>query len=549
MEMPKISRAACLVFLWGAIFAPGARGQTINAASCNETDVAAALALITTDGTTVVIPPGTCTWIVPLTYTQIHSFTLQGAGSESVIGGGDATVILDHVNHTATNFLMKITTGSAATSFRWTGITIKQDSNSTPTTNGILQIGGNSQSFRFDHSHFVITLTSASICVAVSGWMYGVADHNLFDLPENSVNNGIRISHGGFANDPKGIGNGSWASPTAFGSNQFFFLENNTFNGGFANDCNNGGRQVLRFNTFNSSVVQAHEMESDFRGCRAGEDYLNVYNGNPADNIGSSYAYETRMGPSLVWGNVATNYQAMLDMANDRDNTFHGFGAAPPVTTAAAMTGWGFCGSITNGSNQGPSQWDFSTSTPGYPCIDQVGRGKSDLITGLFNPPNSTKINSVTGSVSWPHNALEPVYEWLDQFTKAPNVSGGLCTVNPVTPTIQQNREYYCYTLTWNGTAFTGTPFNGTVGTGSGPLSARPATCTAGPGGNTPGVAYWATDQGNWNQSGSGGQGQLYVCTATNTWTLYYTPFTYPHPLDSNAPSAVPPSAPNAIPH
>ena len=37
--------------------------------------------------------------------------------------------------------------------------------------------------------------------------------------------------------------------------------------------------------------------------------------------------------------------------------------------------------------------------------------------------------------------------------------------------------------------------------------------------------------QGSWNQRGSGQQGQLYVCTSTDTWTLHYTPYTYPHPL------------------
>jgi PKD repeat protein len=58
-----------------------------------------------------------------------------------------------------------------------------------------------------------------------------------------------------------------------------------------------------------------------------------------------------------------------------------------------------------------------------------------------------------------------------------------------------------------------GASFNGTVGVGVGPLSARPTTCTKG-------VAYWATDER-----------RLYLASATNTWTLYYTPYTYPHPL------------------
>jgi hypothetical protein len=92
------------------------------------------------------------------------------------------------------------------------------------------------------------------------------------------------------------------------------------------------------------------------------------------------------------------------------------------------------------------------------------------------------------------------------------------------------NRDYYpsASGIQTNAT----TPFDGTVGTGWGTLARRPTTCT-------PGVAYFATDQGSWNTSTSnpygvqqnGADGVLYKCTATNTWTLYYTPYTYPHPL------------------
>lgn len=83
--------------------------------------------------------------------------------------------------------------------------------------------------------------------------------------------------------------------------------------------------------------------------------------------------------------------------------------------------------------------------------------------------------------------------------------------------------------------------FNGTVGVGYGLLSARPATCTLG-------VGYWATDQGSWNNSGSGGgQGVFYKCTNTNTWALYYTPYTYPHPLRSGSQTSGPPSPPTNL--
>jgi len=87
---------------------------------------------------------------------------------------------------------------------------------------------------------------------------------------------------------------------------------------------------------------------------------------------------------------------------------------------------------------------------------------------------------------------------------------------------IAANQQYWNYT----------TSFNGTVGVGSGLLSARPSTCTAG-------VGYWATDQGEWNSKHPGADGQLYKCTG-NAWTLYYLPYPYPHPLRAGSSIAPP---------
>jgi hypothetical protein len=88
--------------------------------------------------------------------------------------------------------------------------------------------------------------------------------------------------------------------------------------------------------------------------------------------------------------------------------------------------------------------------------------------------------------------------------------------------------------------------FDGITGIGCGTLAARPPTCVGGTG-------YWATDQSCSNLTGLLGanpttpiSGTLYKCTAPNTWTSYYAPYTYPHPLRIGA-DTTPPAAPSGL--
>ncbi|MFY9560030.1 MAG: hypothetical protein WAQ52_07340 [Terriglobales bacterium] len=74
---------------------------------------------------------------------------------------------------------------------------------------------------------------------------------------------------------------------------------------------------------------------------------------------------------------------------------------------------------------------------------------------------------------------------------------------------IQQNRDYWLPTY--------------------GLESALPGTCTAD--GNT----YYGTTDTD----------KIYKCTAANTWTLFYQPYTYPHPLRTNSQNA--PNAPTNL--
>jgi hypothetical protein len=142
----------------------------------------------------------------------------------------------------------------------------------------------------------------------------------------------------------------------------------------------------------------------------------------------------------------------------------------------------------------------------GYPCGNQPGRDLAGNIQPIYAANNlfqdngailPMKFGSVGGVLDYFSAHMQSQREWFDE----------------VGNTAQSNAT---------------TPFNGTTGTGWGTLANRPTTCTSNTtenafGAGTSGVGYYATDQGS--------QGTWYKCTATNTWTSFYTPYTYPHPL------------------
>jgi hypothetical protein len=491
------------------------RAQTINAASCNQSDVQTAFNSVTSSTKTVNIPAGSCTWSSTVTLTVPSGSTaLTVQGQTACTGSGnpasnnlactDNTLINDQMSYSNNDPPLLAVTTVAGGAFRLTGISITgQGASTVQTYNGAINIYGGSQSVRVDHNH--ISNIRADMINTGNG-VAGVYDHNIFSNNPSSIL--FRIT-GATTNDFGG--NTPWSQATGLGTSNFVFFEDNLIVGG-ANDCDRGGRWVMRYNTLSgigntlqfALVHPTGEPGGAIRGCRAWEWYgnsMSVPSGNPYAEYGGFIS----SGTGVIWGNsnVDGHTQNFINLLSMRTtNTTY--------TQAATPNGWGYCGTAFDGTG---SAWDQNTST-GYRCLDQPGTGQSSLITPNGNFPSL--------SPSWPNQASEPIYEWMDQFT--PSYGGPFLVSTEGASNLINNSDYYLWCAASSPTGCT--TFDGTKGVGSGTLAARPSTCTTG-------VGYWATDQGNWNTSGSGGQGQLFKCTATNTWSLAYTPYQYPHPLVS----------------
>lgn len=500
---------ARLLFILLAFALSGAAGRaaTRTASTCNANDVQAAINTAVA-GDTVVIPAGTCTWTTRVSWKAPSNTVLQGqttctgsgAPSSNNLSCTDSTLIIDGLNRSSLGDIpaLSITTSSSGT-FRLTGITLTSSGGSSNQTyNGALSIDGASQQFRFDHSHLK---NINAVQMDIDGQIYGVIDHVLVDAPSGTVYNGIRIEASSWGGGSNNFGDGSWADASTLGSSRFIFVENSTFNNGAANDCTQGGRWVFRYNTFNMTSpapsLQTHPTGGGarHRGCRAWEAYGNRFNAQSSNYINAALFISS--GTGVIWGNTipsssaggGTGYGNLITLHSmRRDNSTYSQSATP--------NGWGYCGTSFNGTG---SKWDQnSNASTGYRCLDQPGQGVGQLMANDF--PKA--INTATGTISSLNQALEPIYEWLDNYSAVPNNPSKVLG-NYETDTLFPNSDYYLYNAS----------FNGTTGVGSGTLAARPSTCT-------PYVAYWATDTNT-----------LYQCSAANQWKQYYTPYQYPHPL------------------
>ena len=239
------------------------------------------------DGDTITLPAGTFSWTSRLEITK--GITLQGVTTISGAGSAnptinDGTIVKDDTRRTGSNQGIIRATMRSNQSFRLTGITFSAGaSNIFASGNGAIHLRSQGSapctSMRVDHCHF--NLLYQGKIILVSGWVYGVADHNVLDVRNGSFP--FHIWHDTWGGASQVNGNGSWADYPWYGTEKFFFMEDNTARESSVTGAKSfvdtfyGGRWVARHNYLLNCIPNGHGTEGgEARGQRANEFYDNT---------------------------------------------------------------------------------------------------------------------------------------------------------------------------------------------------------------------------------------------------------------------------------
>jgi len=323
---------------------------TINAANCSQAAVQAAV-ISATDGDTVLVPAGNCTWSGLSLSKGVH---LKGAGA------GATNITLTGIGTLSTN---------ATASIEISGFTLIHSGGGNENRAWLVS-GSWTNKPPLIHDNTINVTNAGFFRWEVNN---GVIYRNVFTCTlDESV---IQHKHG----DSQ-----SWSTPDTLGmrdtnGNRNLYVEDNVFN-----NCTNQGidmddssRSVVRYNVFNNSSWNSHGFATSPIGNRHFEIYNNQFN-QQNNNVNQSWQIWIRGGTGVVFNNFIQDLNGQQ------------WGNKPEVVLSVRA------------ASGGGTQYPGGCCTT-YPCIRQIGQGYDG--TRQFTDPirfwNNTGGYVITAGQNW----------------------------------------------------------------------------------------------------------------------------------------------------
>lgn len=323
-------------------------GNGVNAAGCTQPEVQAAIDSAT-DGDTVNVPAGDCTWTAPITITG-KSIVIIGAGM-------GVTNITDDTGTDWGEPLIWI--DCEGRPVRISGFSFNDTGTSDPF--GIVMVWGNDITFRFDRLEFQDLRNRAFY---ISGTRtYGVIDRCTFIKTSDHTFQGVWLE--------EKDGDESWTRGMSWGTGRAVVIEDSTFDFEFPNDaatdCEDGGRYVFRYNQVRNGQAGNHGLDSVLRSCLQMEIYENTFNADYGPGVYWS-AVGSRGGTAVVFNNTITGtYGYPIAVTNYRSCCY----AGAICQVGSNGPAFGDC----DGDNPLDGNEEPVSELKGWPCKDQIGRG------------------------------------------------------------------------------------------------------------------------------------------------------------------------------
>lgn len=427
---------------------PAAHAAVWTAVSCNRSDIQAQITNAS-DGDTVIVPAGICGWNTS-TLTVSKAITLQG-------GGVGITIIQDNYADTTTDITVTAVPNQVT---RITGFTFQRGTRTGGTIgNSFIQVNGNNMDggkVRIDHNRFYQPNVLRHIFV---NGAIGVTDHNTFLPTSGSTQFTHYIDHQSWNGNSHG--DGAWVESAQWGTDRFWFIEDNTIN--YATvvseliDSCGGARWVVRHNTVTNSRLVAHGTESTTRprGTRAVEVYNNTFTGSGSTNE----MFELRSGSLLIHDNTYLNWGPYLTGVA----TFKTFRATDD------LGGWGGAdgknmwdenqagGPFAFGTHYGPDgSFGLTDTTKSWTVNQWTGYALKNTTRGTFSQIDSNTATTITykaglfGNMTFNNTDSYQIYK-VNTILDQPGMgAGSLVSGNPPTPPVGWNNQATDPAYQWN---------------------------------------------------------------------------------------------------